>query len=75
MTDLSLTCLFKAFLFFQQNPFAVDKYYLDVPDEITAKNVSLDIEMARIILLRRTDYYFFNKPKSSFIFRAQEVQG
>lgn len=37
------------------------------------KNVSLDIEMARIILLRRTEHYFFNRTKSSFIFRAQEV--
>lgn len=37
------------------------------------KKKNLDIEMSRIILLRRTEHYFFNRPKSSFIFRAQEV--
>jgi len=37
------------------------------------KNISLDTEMARIVVLRRTEHYFFYKPKLSFIFRAQEV--
>lgn len=50
-------CLLKTFLFFPKNPFVVDKQYLDVPDQITAKkNLSLVIEMTRIILLRRIEY-------------------